>query len=183
MEHISEGQCVKQRSPDGNAPTGEEASHRRVLNNYDNFDFEDRGGAWFRTVDHGIVVKTFRYLQDELFLAACVLYAVNRWIVKPHVHNPFLLYHFNDLLLIPCALPPLLAIQRRLRLRDHDRMPQFGEIGLYFLVWSVLFELIGPHLMRGAIGDPLDVVAYAVGAVMAGIWWHGLRVCRLRWAS
>jgi hypothetical protein len=107
-----------------------------------------------------------------LFLLACLLYAVNRWGLKPRVHSPFLHGYFNDLLLIPCALPPLLLIQRWLGLRRHDRAPTPGEIALNLLVWSVLFEIIGPHLTRKATGDPWDVVAYIVGGVLAGLWWH-----------
>ena len=111
-------------------------------------------------------------MRDGLFLPACSLYAINRWIVIPHTHSAFLRYHFNDLLLIPCALPVLLLLQRRLRLRLHDQMPTWGEIGLYLLVWSILFEVIGPHLMRRATGDPWDVVAYVVGGLLAGLWWN-----------
>lgn len=111
-------------------------------------------------------------MRDGLFLLACSLYAINRWVVIPHVHSAFLRYHFNDLLLMPCALPPLLLLQRWLRLRPHDQMPTWGEIALYLLVWSVLFEVIGPHLMRRATGDPWDVVAYVVGGILAGLWWN-----------
>jgi hypothetical protein len=125
-------------------------------------------------------VKRFRYLADGLFLVSCSLYALNRWIVKPRVHSLFLRSHFDDLLLIPCALPPLLLMQRRLRLRTNDDIPAMGEIGLYLVVWSILFEIIGPHIMRHVTGDPWDIVSYACGAVLAGLWWHRDRFFR-RW--
>ncbi|MBU6399222.1 MAG: hypothetical protein KGS61_02800 [Verrucomicrobia bacterium] len=114
----------------------------------------------------------FRYLRDRLFWVGCGLYAMNRWLIKPHVHSPFLRGHFNDLLLIPCALPPLLQLQRWLRLRLHDQMPTAGEIALNLAVWSFLFEAIGPHLMRGVTGDPWDVLDYVAGGIVAGLWWH-----------
>jgi hypothetical protein len=63
-------------------------------------------------------------------------------------------------------------MQRWLRLRPHDRPPTTGEITLYLGVWSVLFEWIGPRIMPWTVGDPWDVAAYAVGAVLAGLWWH-----------
>jgi hypothetical protein len=50
-------------------------------------------------------VKIFCYYRDGLFVLCCLLYAVNRWVVSPHAHSAFLRGHFNDLLLIPCALP------------------------------------------------------------------------------
>ena len=138
--------------------------------------FEDCGGRCIWTCHFGNAVKSFRYLRDHLFLLSCSLYAVNRWIVKPRVHSAFLHNHFNDLLLIPCALPPLLWLQRQLGLRAHDRPPGAGEIALYLAVWSVLFEVIGPHLMRRATGDPYDVVAYVLGGVLAWLFWHRPRL-------
>ena len=75
------------------------------------------------------------------------------------------------MLLIPCALPPLLLMQRWLRLREHDQIVSAGEIALYLVVWSILFEVIGPHIMT-TTGDPWDAVAYAVGGLAAGLWWH-----------
>lgn len=115
-------------------------------------------------------MRRFGYWRDRLFLLGCALYALNRWGVRPHVHSPFLHGQFNDGLLIPCALPLVLWLQRGLRLRGHDEYPSAGEIGFHLVVWSVLFEVIGPHIMR-VTGDPLDVVAYAVGGVLAGVWW------------
>jgi hypothetical protein len=117
-------------------------------------------------------LKSFRYLRDGLFLVGCLLYAVNRWGVKPHVHNAFFHGYFNDILLIPCALPPLLLAQRWLLLRRHDSLPTAGEILLNLVVWSILFEIIGPHIMRGVTGDPWDIAAYFVGGILAWLWWH-----------
>jgi hypothetical protein len=123
-------------------------------------------------------VKPFRYWRDGLFLLACSLYALNRWWIIPQTHNPFLRYHFNDLLLMPCALPLLLLGQRGLKLRTHDQMPCAGEIALYLTVWSILFEVIGPHLLRRATGDLWDVVAYVAGGLIAGVWWQRRAVFR-----
>src|SRR5580765_2675534 len=117
-------------------------------------------------------MPAFRYLRDPLFLAGCGAYALNRWGLKPHVHSVFLHSWFNDLLLIPCALPVVLWLQRRLKLRFHDEPPRPGEILFQLLIWSILFEGIGPLLMPRVIGDPWDVVAYTVGGLFAGLWWQ-----------
>jgi hypothetical protein len=116
-------------------------------------------------------VKSFRYWRDPLCLSCCALYLLNRWAVKPHSHSVFLRGHFNDLLLIPCALPLLLWLQRKLGLRPHDGPPTAGEIAFHLAIWSVLFEVVGPHVLR-VTGDALDVLAYVLGSVVAGIWWH-----------
>ncbi len=117
-------------------------------------------------------MKCFRYLRDPLFLGCCALYATNRWLIKPHVHVMFFRCWFNDTLLIPCALPPVLMVHRWFGLRAHDAMPTTLEIFAHLTGWAVLFEVIGPWLVPHTTADPWDVVAYAAGAVVALLWWH-----------
>lgn len=118
-------------------------------------------------------MKRFGYLRDPLCLAACALYALNRWWLRGHVGGAFLTGQFNDLFLIPAALPLVLWVQRRLGLRPDDRRPAWGEIGLHLAVWSVCAEGLMPRLTAHATGDWRDVVAYAAGALVAGLWWQG----------
>jgi hypothetical protein len=113
----------------------------------------------------------FRYALDPLCLLACACYLVNRFLLKPHFPSGFWHNHANDLLLIPAALPWLLWLQRKLRLRLNDDFPNWREISLHLVVWSVLFEGIGPCIME-VTGDWRDVVAYAAGAGLAGAWWQ-----------
>jgi hypothetical protein len=85
--------------------------------------------------------------------------------------------YFNDLLLIPCALPLFLQLQRWSGLRQHDEPPRTSEIAFHLAVWSILFEVIGPYLMR-TVGDPWDIAAYAAGAIVSGLWWQRARLLR-----
>ena len=117
-------------------------------------------------------MKSFRYLRDPLFLFSCALYALNRWALKPQIPSLFLRGYFNDLLLVPCAVPPFLLLQRCLRLRTHDQHPGGGEILFCLIVWTLLFEWIGPALIPGTTADPFDALAYIFGAVVAFCWWH-----------
>jgi|SRR6478672_3903850 len=117
-------------------------------------------------------MRRFLYLRDPLFILGCAAYVVNRWLVKPHVHASFFHSHFNDCWLIPCALPPVLWVHRRLGLRFSDAPPGLSEIAAHLVFWSLLFEWIGPHFVSHAVSDPLDAVAYAIGALVAGCWWQ-----------
>jgi ubiquinone/menaquinone biosynthesis C-methylase UbiE len=108
---------------------------------------------------------------DPLCLVCCLLYAANRWLIKPHCHIVFFHSWFNDTLLIPCALPPVLLVQRWLGLRTHDKVPTGGEIFWHWVGWSILFEAIGPYILP-TVGDPWDAVAYGVGGAVAFLWWH-----------
>ncbi len=96
---------------------------------------------------------------------------MNRWLIKPHCHIAFFHNWFNDILLIPCALPPVLLAQRWLGLRTHDQTPTVGEVTAHLVGWSILFEVIGPRIMP-TTGDPWDAVAYACGAVAAFACWR-----------
>lgn len=118
----------------------------------------------------------FRYFRDPLFLTACVAYGINRCCIKPWAAPGFMMFHFNDLWLIPCALPPVLWLHRRLGLRAQDGPPQPGEIAGHLVVWSLLFEWILPRITSRPGSDPTDVVVYTAGALIAGLWWN-----RHRW--
>lgn len=119
-------------------------------------------------------MKRFGYWRDPLCLIACALYAVNRFWLRRHVGGEFLTGYFNDLLLIPAALPVMLWLQRRLGVRADDRWPQWREILLHAAVWAVTAEVLMPHLTTHATGDWRDAVAYGAGAIAAGGWWQGV---------
>lgn len=129
----------------------------------------------------GTAVKPFRFHRDPLFLSGCAAYAVNRLCLKPHLANPFLHSYFNDFWLIPCALPLLLQLHRWLGWRD-DRSPTFIEVTSHLLLWSVLFEALGPRLMPHATGDVRDIAWYWLGGLLAWAWWNRDRL-RQRLAS
>lgn len=109
---------------------------------------------------------------------ACAFYAVNRWALPLSLKGPFLRHHFNDLLFIPAALPLMLWLQRKLGLRLTDAYPDWREILLHWVVWSIAAEVVGPHLFARATGDVWDVVAYAIGAVVAAVVWQAQRFPR-----
>jgi len=119
-------------------------------------------------------VRPFRYCADPVCLAATAAYLLNRLWIAPHWGSsaPFLTAHFADLLLVPSALPLLLWLQRRTGLRLHDQPPQTGEILVATGWWALLFEGVFPPLLHRGVGDPLDVLAYAAGALLAALCWR-----------
>ena len=116
----------------------------------------------------------FRYLRDSLFLASVALYALNRWLVKPSLPEGEVFFrgYFNDLLVIPCALPPMLLVHRLLGLRRTDRPPDAGEIALHLTIWSVFFEALAPVVVTSARADAWDVAAYCAGGLAAWAFWN-----------
>jgi len=117
-------------------------------------------------------VSRFRYLGDRLWLAAAALYAVNRLCVKQLGVTGFMHDHFNDLLLIPAALPVVLALHRMLGWRLNDRMPSVWEVVLHWVVWAAVCEWFGPAVFHRGVADPADVVAYLAGGIFSWGWWN-----------
>jgi hypothetical protein len=112
---------------------------------------------------------------DPVCIAACASYAINRWLIEPHVSSVWIHSWVNDLFLIPAALPLLLTLQQVLGLRRHHGPPSWAEIIAHLAGWSLLFEYLGPLLNPHSTGDVWDVVAYSIGAVVAGFCWNGIR--------
>ena len=133
---------------------------------------ESAFGDWSGSGDDHPFVRPFRYALDPLCLSACLCYAINRWLIKPVCAWPFLHDHFNDLFLIPAALPLLLWLHRQLGLRTHDRPPTTSEILGHLFVWSIVCKIWGPMLFPWAVYDLGDILAYAAGAFVSCLWWN-----------
>ena len=120
-----------------------------------------------------VTMGGFRYWRDPVCLAACAAYGANRWLLKPlFAMGPFMRGHFNDLFLIPAALPLVLWLQRRLGWRTHDAQPTGWEIILHLAVWAFIAEGAGPWLTHHGTADRWDVVAYSVGAAACYVLWR-----------
>lgn len=117
-------------------------------------------------------MNRFGYHHDPLFLAATAAYGLNQSVLKPHFSSPFLHGYFNDLLVIPAALPVVLGLHRCLRLRSHDLPPSWREISLHLAVWMLICEVLGPLLLHRGTADPLDCLAYLSGGVAAWHYWN-----------
>ena len=114
----------------------------------------------------------FGFFQDSLFLFCSGSYLVNRWCLKPVFHGAFLRNWFSDLLLAPCAIPIVLWIFRKTRLRSSAEPPTLLEMAWILTVWSVLFEWAGPKVISWSIADWRDVVMYWAGGLAAWCFWN-----------
>jgi hypothetical protein len=68
----------------------------------------------------------------------------------------------------------MLFTQRRLGLRDSDSSPQPAEIEIPLILWSWIFEMLLPHtawFRELCVADHLDVIYYALGALIAAVFW------------
>lgn len=121
----------------------------------------------------GIALRTgFRYGFDPLCGLCCCAYAINSGVLAPLVGGVFLRGYFNDLLLIPCALPWVLWIHGALGWRSGSAYPSGAEIWGHCLIWGLVAEGLGPLLFAGSVGDVGDLAMYSIGALVAHRWWR-----------
>lgn len=117
---------------------------------------------------------TFRYYLDPVHLTCLGVYWIHRLVIRRHCEYAILNSYLNDLLVVPVVLPPMLWVMRELTLRRHDEPPSFSEIMIPIFVWSVLFEILLPRIPMDPqrfFADPVDVLAYLLGGILAGLKW------------
>ena len=127
-------------------------------------------------------MNSFGYLRDRLFLVSLAAYALNRCLILPHLSGwvraqlpwawPFLHGHFDDLLLIPAALPVVLWLHKLTGLRQHDRPPTWPEMLFHLAIWSIIAKIIGPFYLHMGVADPWDLLCFTTGGIGAMLWWQ-----------
>ena len=121
--------------------------------------------------------KTFGYLKDPVFRGALALYSVTLLVRLTVGGGRFIEGYVNDLLCVGVWVPVLVWTTQRLNLRGYDGPPTGGEVAAAVIVWSVMFELLLPRcpgIGSRHVADPLDVVAYAAGALVCALAWRSL---------
>ncbi len=90
----------------------------------------------------------FRYLSDPICLGSMMIYALNRWVLKPHHIGGWVVHDYlNDLLCLPLFLPIILRLQSAVGIRRHDSPPTLFEVLHNWVIFSVLFELVFPAIV------------------------------------
>lgn len=118
------------------------------------------------------MTRSWSAWRDAFFWIGLVLYAANKGWGLVEARAPSMRGHFNDLLLIPVALPVLLQAQAWLGLRPKGEPPRWRETILHLAVWSVICEWLGPLWLHRGTADAWDVACYSAGAIAAQCWWN-----------
>jgi hypothetical protein len=130
-------------------------------------------------------------VKEPVFVVSALAYWSNFILLRYFsVHNHFLKFYFDDVLLVPCALPVILFFVAAFGFRDLRRPPTLSEIITCLIIWSIAFEIVGPAIMAKGTADILDIVAYWFGAGVSWILWNYRNsisvfrsVCRQIWRN
>lgn len=112
-------------------------------------------------------------LTNPLFMISLAAYCLNTFVAKNYlVDSHFLKFYFNDLLLVPCALPPILSLISIAGFRDSDKPPSCVEVLICLCIWSIAFEIVGPLISQKTTADPFDIAAYWLGGAVSWSLWN-----------
>lgn len=117
----------------------------------------------------------FAYLRDPLFLICFSGYWLNRALECYGIRHPIVSSYFNDLICVGFWIPPMIWAHRRLGIRDHDAVPMAHEIAIPLVIFGLIFEVllpITPGWTGIAIADPYDILCYAMGGLIAAMFWR-----------
>ncbi len=63
---------------------------------------------------------------------------------------------------MPIAIPLMFAAFYYTKLRQTP-FPNLIELMLHLIIWSTIFEVIGPQFLNKGVGDIYDVICYVIG--------------------
>jgi hypothetical protein len=106
-----------------------------------------------------------RTLRHPLFLICVLLFLINQLLEQAHVFIPLLFSYLDDLLAMPIVLTLILAAERAY-FGDNSFVLPPAWVVLAILAFSVFFELVLPPFFPKHTADWLDVLAYALGALL-----------------
>lgn len=121
---------------------------------------------------------------DGVILAICfLLFSLNNALLKPFLlvqssiagADATFAYlancHLNDLL-GGIAFMGYVNVLFDL-IKPSMRIRRLGTTLIFMVLCGLFWEFVGPLFVANSVGDPLDIVAYALGAL---IYWTGLRM-------
>ncbi|MDC0267910.1 hypothetical protein OAK97_01240 [bacterium] len=118
-----------------------------------------------------LLLGPFRRL-DPFWLVSLFFYTGHRLWQYISPASGWMSSYWNDIWMLPCALPPVLCLYERLGLRRVDLQLSLPEILWHGLLWGMMAEWLGPMFFQHVTGDPWDLLAYGVGGGMLYLRWN-----------
>lgn len=108
------------------------------------------------------------------FVFASILYLGHRFLIQqsPVYRTSFFRGFFPDFLALLVCIPVFASSQKIFNLRKRNKI-YFIEIVLYWILFSVYFEIIGPNFIKSFTGDLWDILAYFLGGItlyISNLW-------------
>jgi len=103
---------------------------------------------------------------SRIVLLLVSVFGLNQAVELSGITIPILHEYLDDVLCLPIVLSVILVIHRQYRLKCSYYILPFSHILLSVLVIAALFEIVLPNMSPRFTGDPFDVLAYMLGALI-----------------
>lgn len=103
--------------------------------------------------------------RKNILLLLVLIFGLNQVVELSGIALPILHEYLDDVLCLPIVLSVILVIHRRFRLQSSEYILPFSHVLLSLLVIATLFEAVLPIASSRFVGDPIDVLAYILGAL------------------
>lgn len=104
-----------------------------------------------------------RRKSDILFILCLLIFLIHQFVERILKVEVALLDNYLDPLLAMPVILHLITLERRILTRNQGYRMPWVHIVLYFIIVSVIVEIVFPMFNPKLIGDPMDVVLYAIG--------------------
>jgi hypothetical protein len=109
-------------------------------------------------------MKTIKFVAFPQMVTGILLYGVH-YILKNNLqayNYTSFRWYFSDTLALIVSVPFFVNLQIVFMRRQYLFIG-FNEIVFWWLVFSIYYEILMPQKIATITGDPLDIVAYAIG--------------------
>jgi len=122
--------------------------------------------------DRVVIDRTAQYLALAALIGG-VLYGLNRLaFLTLFSETPFFRTSFDDCLALIVFVPLSYLAARKLHVIPDDEPLRFWHIGLFWVIFSLFFEVAVPQFLLNRTRDTYDVLAYASGGLV--LWMFNL---------
>lgn len=122
-----------------------------------------------------VFIKKYFICFNQLLIGS-ILYWLHRFLISISLtyRHSFFRGFFPDYLALIVCVPIFASSQKIFRLRKKNKI-YFIEIILYWILFSVYFEFLGPKFINTFTSDYWDVVAYFLGGLslyFSNLWYN-----------
>ena len=108
-----------------------------------------------------------KFIAIPQLLVASLLYWIHYFfrIMVPEYNFTFIRWYIVDVLALIVCIPIFVNAQIIFRVRKKEYLTII-DIIVYFLLFSMYFEIIGPKYLKNLTGDVFDIIAYGIGGLI-----------------
>jgi hypothetical protein len=104
-------------------------------------------------------------IKNKIFISSVILFLLHQFLQKGLNNNiPIIHEYLDDLLCMPVVLTLTLFAFRKFVVKNEMFSFSLGQVVWAVIYFSIIFEIALPYFSSQYTSDPVDVIAYSIGA-------------------